>query len=85
MDKLLARYTIGFWDEGDEYLRQCYLFKHNDDYLEFLVKKVWGLKDPIKRGKFDLSKNRVEKGINTKGIRGVTSTNVRKLCEAPNS
>ena len=48
MDERQARYPDGFWDEGDEYLRDCYLLQHNDDYLEFLVKKVWGLVEPCR-------------------------------------
>ena len=37
------RYPEGYWDDGDEYLRQCYLLQHNEDYLEFLVRSVWKL------------------------------------------
>ncbi len=46
MDELEERHPDGFWNEANEYLRDCYLLQHNDDYLEFLVKKVWGLKEP---------------------------------------
>ena len=52
MDELQARYPDGFWDEADEYLRDCYLLQHNDDYLEFLVNKVWGLKEPCRLVEF---------------------------------
>ena len=45
MEEYRARYPEGYWDEGEEYLRQCYLLQHNDDYLEFLVQRVWKLKD----------------------------------------
>ncbi|MGW8251679.1 MAG: hypothetical protein ACWGO1_13620, partial [Anaerolineales bacterium] len=45
MDELQARYPQGFWDEADEYLRDCYLLQHNDDYLKFLVDMVWGVKN----------------------------------------
>ena len=48
MDELQERYPEGFWDEANEYLRDCYLLQHNDDYLEFLVSRVWGLKEPCR-------------------------------------
>ena len=49
MDELQARYPEGFWDTGAEYLlNDCSLLQHNDDYLEFLVKGVWGLKEPCR-------------------------------------
>jgi ubiquinone/menaquinone biosynthesis C-methylase UbiE len=44
MEELQARYPQDYWDAGEEYLRDCFLLQHNDDYLEFLVQKVWGLK-----------------------------------------
>ncbi len=37
------RYPEGYWDDGDEYLRQGYILQHNEDYLEFLVTRVWKL------------------------------------------
>ena len=37
------RYPEGYWDDADEYLRECYLLQHNEDYLEFLVRSVWKL------------------------------------------
>ena len=40
------RYEAGYWDAGDEYLQNCYLLQHNDDYLEFLVRQVWKLDQP---------------------------------------
>jgi ubiquinone/menaquinone biosynthesis C-methylase UbiE len=52
MEELSARYADNYWDEGDEYLRNCALLQHNDDYLEFLVQKVWGLKDPCRLVEF---------------------------------
>jgi SAM-dependent methyltransferase len=41
--ELQPRYPEGFWDEGDEYLRQTIILQHNADYLEFLVRGVWKL------------------------------------------
>jgi SAM-dependent methyltransferase len=52
MEELQARYPKGYWDEGEEYLREGYLLQHNDDYLEFLVQRVWGLKDPCRLVEF---------------------------------
>jgi len=52
MDELQARYPQGFWDEADEYLRDCYLLQHNDDYLKFLVDMVWGIKNPSRLVEF---------------------------------
>ena len=37
MEDLQERYPDDFWDDSNEYLRDCYLLQHNDDYLEFLV------------------------------------------------
>jgi len=28
-----ARYPDGFWDEGSEYLSDCVILQHNDDFL----------------------------------------------------
>jgi ubiquinone/menaquinone biosynthesis C-methylase UbiE len=46
--ELQPRYPEGYWDGGDEYLRQCFILQHNPDYLEFLVRRVWKL-DPACR------------------------------------
>lgn len=46
------RYEEGYWDNADEYLRQCYVLQHNEDYLEFLVKQVWKLDYPCKLVEF---------------------------------
>jgi ubiquinone/menaquinone biosynthesis C-methylase UbiE len=51
-DEIQQRYPEGFWDDANEYLRDCYLLQHNDDYLEFLVNKVWGLKEPSRLVEF---------------------------------
>src|SRR5512142_1735191 len=40
------RYADGYWDDKDEYLAQSWLLRHNDDYLQFLVEKVWKLTEP---------------------------------------
>ncbi len=37
------RYPKEYWDEGDEYLRQSLILQHNEDYLDFLVSRVWKL------------------------------------------
>lgn len=37
------RYPQDYWDNGDEYLQQCLILQHNEDYLDFLVKCVWKL------------------------------------------
>jgi len=46
MRELKKRYAEGEWDDKDEYLRQSWILRHNDDYLEFLVNKVWKLNRP---------------------------------------
>lgn len=46
------RYPENYWDEGSEYLREGVILNHNEDYLEFLVKKVWGLTDPCRLVEF---------------------------------
>ncbi len=37
------RYPKEYWDAGDEYLRQSLILQHNEDYLDFLVSRVWKL------------------------------------------
>jgi hypothetical protein len=46
------RYPRGYWDEAFKYLRDCYILQHNDDYLEFLVTRVWGLKESCRLVEF---------------------------------
>jgi len=46
------RYPEGYWDEADEYLRQCYVLQHNKDYLEFLVTHVWKLDQVCRLAEF---------------------------------
>jgi ubiquinone/menaquinone biosynthesis C-methylase UbiE len=41
--KLQPRYPEGYWDSGAEYLQMCRILQHNEDYLEFLVRRVWKL------------------------------------------
>lgn len=36
------------WNDQLEYLQKSRFMAHNDDYLEFLVKKVWRIKQPVK-------------------------------------
>ncbi len=36
------------WNNQLEYLQKSRFMAHNDDYLEFLVKKVWRIKQPVK-------------------------------------
>jgi len=50
--KLEPRYPEGYWDNGDEYLRQCFILQHNADYLEFLVRRVWQLDQACKLAEF---------------------------------
>ncbi len=52
MNDSQPRYADGYWDAADEYLQSCYLLQHNDDYLEFLVKKVWKLDQPCRLVEF---------------------------------
>lgn len=37
------RYPEGYWDNAAEHLQLCQTLHHNDDYLEFLVTRVWRL------------------------------------------
>ena len=46
------RYPEGYWDDADEYLRQSYILHHNEDYLEFLVRRVWKLDQICRLGEF---------------------------------
>lgn len=40
------RYPEGYWDQAGEYLQQCLVLQHNEDYLEFLVSRVWKFEGP---------------------------------------
>ena len=40
---LQTRYPEGYWDNAADYLDLCYPLQHNEDYLEFLVSRVWRL------------------------------------------
>jgi len=46
------RYPEGYWDNTAEYLRDCYILQHNEDYLEFLVRRVWKLNQVIRLAEF---------------------------------
>ncbi|HZU87610.1 MAG TPA: class I SAM-dependent methyltransferase [Anaerolineaceae bacterium] len=46
------RYPEGYWDGGAEYLRDCFLLQHNEDYLEFLVRRVWRIEKPVELVEF---------------------------------
>ena len=50
--ELQARYPEGYWDEADEFLRQCLVLQHNEDYLEFLVTRVWKLDQVCRLAEF---------------------------------
>lgn len=40
------RYPDGYWNETASYLESARILLHNDDYLEFLVTKVWEIDQP---------------------------------------
>ncbi len=42
-EEIEPRYPEGYWDEAGDYLQQCFVLQHNEDYLEFLVTRVWKL------------------------------------------
>lgn len=46
------RYPAGYWDSGADYLQECRILQHNEDYLEFLVHRVWKLKQPCRLVEF---------------------------------
>ncbi|MBN2004507.1 MAG: methyltransferase domain-containing protein [Anaerolineae bacterium] len=50
--KTQPRYPEGYWDNADEYLRQCFILQHNADYLEFLVTRVWRLDQACRFAEF---------------------------------
>lgn len=41
-----------YWDSQIEYLRNTRSLYYNDDYLEFLVQKVWRINEPVKIADF---------------------------------
>ena len=49
---LQPRYPAGYWDSAGEYLRQCLILQHNQDYVEFLVRRVWKLEQPCRLAEF---------------------------------
>jgi SAM-dependent methyltransferase len=46
------RYPEGYWDEAGKYLQECFVLQHNEDYLEFLVTRVWKLDQPCRLAEF---------------------------------
>jgi len=44
--KRKERYPKDEWDDKGPYLADSWILRHNDDYLAFLVDKVWQLKKP---------------------------------------
>lgn len=36
-----------YWDDQMEYLRNTRWLYYNDDYLEFLVQRVWKIENPV--------------------------------------
>jgi ubiquinone/menaquinone biosynthesis C-methylase UbiE len=50
--ELQPRYPADYWDNASEYLRQCYILQHNEDYLEFLVTRVWRLDQVCRLAEF---------------------------------
>jgi ubiquinone/menaquinone biosynthesis C-methylase UbiE len=53
------RYPNGYWDKADEYLAGNYILSHNDDYLEFLVSKVWKLDQKCRLVEFGCGYGRI--------------------------
>lgn len=41
--EIQPRYPERYWDNAYEHLRKCYILCHDEDYLEFLVTRVWKL------------------------------------------
>lgn len=50
--ELQPRYPEDYWDGATEYLRECYVLQHNEDYLEFLVTRVWNLNKACRLAEF---------------------------------
>lgn len=46
--KLEKRYEDGKWDDEADYMAGVRILLHNDDYLEFLVSRVWKLDKPCR-------------------------------------
>jgi len=50
--KFQPRYPAGYWDSSADYLQECRILQHNEDYLEFLVQRVWKLEQPCRLVEF---------------------------------
>jgi ubiquinone/menaquinone biosynthesis C-methylase UbiE len=50
--ELAPRYPDGYWDKLADYLAGSKILQHNDDYLEFLVGRVWALTSPCRLVEF---------------------------------
>ena len=50
--ELQQRYPEGYWDSSADYLQLCRILQHNDDYLEFLVTRVWKLDQTCRLAEF---------------------------------
>lgn len=51
-DELQPRYHENYWDDAGDYLRECFILQHNQDYLEFLVRGVWNLDQVCRLAEF---------------------------------
>jgi len=50
--EIQPRYPQGYWDDAASHLELTNVLHHNDDYLEFLVRRVWKIDQPCKLAEF---------------------------------
>ncbi len=75
------RYPEGYWDKTDEYLRQCYVLQHNEDYLEFLVTRVWKLDQVCQLAEFGCGSGKMGLQFMPLLVRGSTYTGIDQSSE----
>jgi len=74
--ELEPRYPEGYWDNADEYLRQCLILQHNEDYLEFLVTRVWKLDQVCRLAEFGCGPGKIGLQLMPLLPRGSTYTGI---------
>jgi len=75
------RYPEDYWDAGDEYLRQCYILQHNEDYLDFLVSHVWKLDQACQLAEFGCGSGKMGLQLMPLLAKGSTYTGIDQSSE----
>jgi ubiquinone/menaquinone biosynthesis C-methylase UbiE len=75
-DEIQPRYPEGHWDNTGEYLQQCFILQHNEDYLEFLATHVWKLDEACLLAEFGCGCGKMGLKLMPSLARGSTYTGI---------